>query len=259
MTTPEPEAGLGARLAEHLALVAEEILEERIVGERRRLAAPPDLDRRDVGDRLDGLRGHPREVGAAHAAGGGDGRRRGRLLGDAARRGSASTSSRSSAEPDSTMPATSPVTSSRRDEREALDHETSTRRGAASAAFGTVMVSTPSRISATIVGGVHGQGQKDAAAELAVAAFDLVILLARHARFAAALQGQLAVADVDANLFAGHARQFGGQDIGLRRFRRGRWRGSSPAARSTSARADAGWSGDRGMGPSEQTPRCLAS
>ena len=69
------QALLGAVAAEHFALIAEEILEERIVRERRRRTAH-DLHGRNIGDRANGLRGDAREVRAAAV-----GRRGGRLFG----------------------------------------------------------------------------------------------------------------------------------------------------------------------------------
>ena len=57
-----------------------------------------------------------------------------------------------------------------------------------------------------------GDGSANDARELAVAAFDLVILLARDARVAAALQRDAPVVHLDAHLFARYTRQLGGHD-----------------------------------------------
>jgi len=51
-----------------------------------------------------------------------------------------------------------------------------------------------------------------------MAAFDLVILLARLPRLAAALQSQPVVVDVNSNLFARQTRELGGEDERLARF-----------------------------------------
>ena len=51
-----------------------------------------------------------------------------------------------------------------------------------------------------------------------MAAFDLMVLLARHAGVAAALQRESAVVDFDANLFARQARELGGHDEGVGGF-----------------------------------------
>ena len=83
--------------------------------------------------------------------------------------------------------------------------ETTTRRGASTGSFGTVIVSTPSTRSAVTAVAVDRVRQHEGAHELAVAAFDLVILLARHARLAAALQRQPVVVNVDAHLLARQA------------------------------------------------------
>ena len=109
---------------------------------------------------------------------------------------------------------------------------TKRRRGAArrSGRFGTVIVRTPSVRSAVDAFGVDRMRQHERAAELAVAALDLVILLARDARFAAALQRQPVVVHVDADLFARQARQLGGENERVRRFRTGRRQAPSPAA-----------------------------
>ena len=57
--------------------------------------------------------------------------------------------------------------------------------------------------------GVHGMRQHERAHELAVAALDLVILLARNARFASSLERQPVVMHVDAHLLARQARELG--------------------------------------------------
>ena len=53
---------------------------------------------------------------------------------------------------------------------------------------------------------VDGRRQREGARELAVSAFDLMVLLAGHAGVAAALQRQPAVVHFDAHLFAREAR-----------------------------------------------------
>ena len=80
------------------------------------------------------------------------------------------------------------------------------------------MVSTPSRRSAAICSTSTGRRQREGARELAVAALDLVVLLAGHARVAAALQRQAAVLHFDAHLLARQAREFGGDDEGVGRL-----------------------------------------
>ena len=60
--------------------------------------------------------------------------------------------------------------------------------------------------------------QHERAHELAVTAFDLVILLARNARFAPALQRQPVVVHVDAHLFARQTRELGGEHKGVGGF-----------------------------------------
>ena len=134
--------------------------------------------------------------------------------------------------------------------------ETSTRRGPRSGAFGTTMVSTPSRRSAAILFDVDRRGQGEGARELAVPALDLVVLLAGHARVAAALQRDAAVVHLDAHLVARQARQFGGDDERVGGF--AQVDGRRPALRGrtrTVARADVGWPAGRAADPSGQMPR----
>ena len=83
----DDDAGAEARRvalarAEHAFGIAEELLEERIVEERRRALAD-DLDRRDVGHGADGLFGDAREVRPRR---GGDRRRRALRCAASARR-----------------------------------------------------------------------------------------------------------------------------------------------------------------------------
>ena len=62
------------------------------------------------------------------------------------------------------------------------------------------MVRTPSRRSAEMRSASTVGGRRERARELAVAALDLVVLLAGDARVAAALQREPAVVDLDADL-----------------------------------------------------------
>ena len=258
------EALLGAAAPEHLALIAEEVLEERIVGERRGRSAH-DLHRRNVGDGAHGLRGDAREVRAARRRGARaacsaappalDARRSAaprddlRLIGRAAREDDAERRrlrcSRLIMEQlFNTLVGT------------ACLRTTTTRRGR----FDRQLRHRDRQHAVGEVGGdafgVDRLRQHERAHELAVAALDLVILLARDARFAAALQRQPVVVHVDAHLLARQARELGGEDERVGRFAEidGR-RPALRAVRRQALEADAGCGSDRGTGPSAQRPR----
>ena len=137
--------------------------------------------------------------------------------------------------------------------------DTSTRRGASADFRHGDREDAVAQVGGDSIG-IDGGGSSEGAAELAVSALDLVIVLARDARVAPALQGQPAVVDVDAYLVAGETRQFGGEDERACAVSQRSTAGAQPCGPvRPAARAGAEWRSDRGTGPSAQTPRCLAS